>query len=266
VWRPEVAWVSFLNLWHANEVRLNMSNWPKLTKAPIVEALIDIRVDRSSSATIEVLKALGDDLAEQFPTRVERRRWTGHVWLQPDASPNLSTSADEVDGVVLRSPDNLWVAQFGFDGFTLSRLSPYLSWEELRVKVEELWTRYEHAARPARIARIGARFINRIPLDQGVDLEKTFRTTFVVSPSLPQGVAGFLLRFLIPFSSEGSNAIVTQSLEGGNADCIFDVDAFSERAEGFSTAEMWDKLNELREIKNRLFFESLTTDATERFR
>ncbi len=40
-----------------------MSTWPSLSKSPIVQGLIDIRVERSASATIAEIKATCDELA-----------------------------------------------------------------------------------------------------------------------------------------------------------------------------------------------------------
>jgi uncharacterized protein (TIGR04255 family) len=241
-------------------------DWPRLTQAPIVEGLIDIRVERSAGVSVEVLKRAGDELAEEFPSRQERRMWMGQIELSPAAPASISTSLEGPDGVILRSADDKWVAQFRLDGFTFSRLQPYTKWDELRAKAAELWARYQAAAQPSKIVRVATRFINRIPLPRGESFEKTFSTTFSLSPELPQAVAGFLLRVVIPFEQEQAIAVVTQSLEGTGTECLFDLDVFAEQAKGFSLDEAWEKLDKLREVKNRLFFGSLTPQALEGFK
>lgn len=120
--------------------------------------------------------------------------------------------------------------------------------------------------RPSKIVRVASRFINRIPLPPGESFEKTFATTFALAPDLPQAVAGFLLRVVIPFEQEQVMAIVTQSLDAGGTECIFDLDVFAEQPEGFSQDEAWNKLESLREVKNRLFFGSLTPAALDQFK
>lgn len=249
-----------------DSIVITMSNWPNLTRAPIVEGLIDIQVERSEVVNLPVLKSACDELAEEFPSRQERRMWMGQINLSPSTAPSLLTTVDEPDGVILRSADDKWVAQFRLDGFTISRLQPYGTWADLKSKATELWARYRSAAQPLKIVRVASRFINRIPLPPGTSFEHTFSTTFSLAPGLPQTVAGFLLRVVIPFESEQAIAIITQSLEGNGADCTFDLDAFAERSAGFTEEEAWSKLDILREVKNRLFFESLTPEALEKFK
>lgn len=243
-----------------------MTNWPNLTKAPIVEGLIDIRVERSTEVTLAKLKAVGDELAEEFPSRQERRMWMGQISLSTTEATRLSTQVDEPDGIVLRSADEKWVVQFQLGGFTVSRLNPYLSWDDLKAQTNRLWERYRSVAQSSKIVRVASRFVNRIPLPPGESFEQTFSTTFTLSSSLPQAVAGFLLRIVIPFESEHSTAIMTQALDANNIDCIFDLDAFAERPDGLTDAEAWQQLEVLRGVKNRMFFESLTPRALERFK
>jgi hypothetical protein len=82
---------------------------------------------------------------------------------------------------------------------------------------------------------------------------------------LPQSVAGFLLRVVIPFENEQSLAIVTQALPENSQDCTFDLDAFAVTPDGISESDAWIKLEQLRGVKNRLFFESLTPQVLEKF-
>jgi uncharacterized protein (TIGR04255 family) len=103
-------------------------------------------------------------------------------------------------------------------------------------------------------------------LPPGHSFEKTFTTTFSVAASLPQGVAGFLLRVVIPFEEEQSLAIVTQALSENSHDCTFDLDAIAVVPDGISENDAWTRLEALRDVKNRLFFESLTEQAMERFK
>jgi uncharacterized protein (TIGR04255 family) len=117
-----------------------------------------------------------------------------------------------------------------------------------------------------KVTRIASRYINRIVIAPGDSFDKTFLTTFMIGPDLPQLVAGFLLRMVIPFDDEGAAAIVTQSLDGSGTGCVLDLDTFSERIEGIPREEIWARLDQLREVKNRLFFGSLTPEALEKFK
>lgn len=243
-----------------------VSTWPRLSKAPIVEGLIDIRVERSSSATISALKAACDELAAEFSSRQEMHTFVAQLNFSPDPSASTLTTDDTPGGIILRSTDEKWVVQFRLDGFTVSRLQPYYTWDELKEKAMTLWAKYSLAAKPMKVIRIASRFINRVQLPIDESFESTFLTNFVIGPSLPQTVAGYLLRVIIPFEELNATAIMTQSLEENSTDCILDLDTFSSQPQGIGEQQMWSKLDDLREVKNRLFFGSFTDAALERFK
>ena len=193
------------------------SDWPRLSRAPAVEALIDIRVKQSVPVSLQVLKAAAELLSEEFPARQELRQFSGEVVLHSTEGPRLDSHHHECQGFILRSADGKTVAQFRVDGFALSRLLPYTSWTELRATTSRLWSVYRDAVRPTSISRVAVRFINRIPIAPGTSLEKSFRTTFVLPESLPQQIAGFLLRVVIPIEVPRSMAILSQTLEHSRA-------------------------------------------------
>ena len=74
----------------------------------------------------------------------------------------------------LRSQDDLTVAQFRADGFTMNRLKPYTGWAMLLPQVLDLWDAYVTVAQPAHVARVALRYINR--LDLSLRLAKTSQT------------------------------------------------------------------------------------------
>lgn len=243
-----------------------MSTWPILSKAPIVEGLIDIRVEPSAGTTFAALKAASDELAAEYPSRQEMHMFVAHLSFLPNPNASTVTTNDSPGGIALRSTDEKWIVQFRLDGFTVSRLQPYGTWDDLREKASALWAKYSEAAKPTKVVRVATRFVNRVQLPIGESFDKTFLTNFVIAPSLPQTVAGYLLRVVIPFEQQNAIAIVTQSLEGNSTDCILDLDTYSEQPQGFAEDELWEHLERLREVKNRLFFESFTVSALERFK
>lgn len=242
------------------------NKWPYLSKAPIVEGLIDLRIDGASGLTLGSLKSACDELAAEFPLREEMHSFSGQISFAPKSGPSLSLRSPEHMGFVIKSVDQKWVAQFRLDGFTISRLQPYSTWDDLEKRARDLWQRYRDVAKPEKIVRVASRFINRIPLPVGETFDKTFVTTFNIPADLPQTVSAFLLRVVFPFVDEQCFVIATQSLPTEDQDCTFDLDAIAERNEGFSESEAWSKLSQLRDVKNQVFFASLTREALENFK
>ena len=242
-----------------------MTDWPTLAHAPVVEGLIDIRIERSGTVDFEHLRAFSDSLAREFPAREEIKQFSGQFTFSSEGVPTVEGGTTGPIGFLVRSADRGWAAQFRVDGCTVSRLAPYTSWNDLVGQTKRLWGLYRNAIGPAKVTRLAVRFINSIAFPAGDQFDQTFRTTFQVAPELPQAVAGFFLRFVVPFPSSETMAIVTQSLHENSNECTFDIDAFTLVPDGTKEEELWTRIEVLRATKNQLFFRSLTDDAIRRF-
>ena len=170
-----------------------------------------------------------------------------------------------------KTSDEKTIVQFRADGFTFNRLRPYTSWEGIFPQAFELWGLYCSVAKPEVVTRLAVRYINRIELPSGpVSMEKFFRAAAVIPPELPQTISGFLTRVTIHDSETDMAAHIAQALEAGatgkQAAAILDIDAFLQR----EFANMGDPaikqtFNRLRELKNRIFFNSLPEQTLRRF-
>jgi uncharacterized protein (TIGR04255 family) len=86
---------------------------------------------------------------------------------------------------------------------------------------------------------------------------------------LPQGLASFLMRFVIPNPATGAIAIVTQSFESPSethAQVILDIDVFKDVELPINGDECWSQFDALRDYKNAIFFESITERTKEMYK
>ena len=180
-----------------------------LKKAPIVEALLDVRVLAPPDVTTDTLRGLRDRLGAEYPDMQPRYRVTQPIDLNPDAP--LAPGTREVDGYVFTAADRRRVIQVQRDGFTFSVLAPYLGWDELRGEARRWWHHYVALAKPVRATRIGARSLNRIPIPLPAKLEEYLLTYPELASALPQGLADFMMRLVIPL--ERGMGIITQLVE-----------------------------------------------------
>lgn len=248
-----------------------MSKWPNLKKAPITEALIDLRVRLPEGSTLETLGAFRDAVKESYPNCRERRKWHTRFTLHKEEPPTVETESEGPDGYILTSADGTQVVQARLDGFTFSRLKPYKDWEHLRENTRALWKTYCDVASPLMITRIAVRYINRIELPLPFeDFREWILTQPELAPGLPQRLAGFFFRVSLPFEELRGVAQVTQAIEPGayekSVPLIFDIDAFSQVELAPDSVETWERFEGLREIKNNVFFKSLTERTLEMYR
>ena len=94
------------------------------------------------------------------------------------------------------------------------------------------------------------------------DLKDWLLTIPELAPKLPQHLAGFFVKLHIPFDRPRGNVNVIQTIEPGKDDkhvpLVFDIDAFAEETFEIGEDAVWTRFDELREIKNRVFFDSIT--------
>lgn len=249
-----------------------MGNWPHLPKAPIVEALIDFQVRLPAETTLEVLSEYHAEVKDRYPERRTRSSWSGKIAFPAEGRPSVEAYEAAPDGYQFRSADDRQVVQARLDGFTFSRLRPYETWEHLRDEARELWQRYVRLAKPVAITRLAVRYINRLDLPGGaVRLEDWLLTMPSVAPDLPRTLAGYFMRFGLSFAPSGAMALITEAMQPPPAPnmvrIILDIDVFQEQPVEVQDdcPVAWEQLEELREIKNKIFFHSLTNKAVEQF-
>jgi uncharacterized protein (TIGR04255 family) len=247
-----------------------MATIRKLTHAPIVEALLDIRVHAAEGVTAESIEqALATRTFGYLKKGPILRSRFGITVSPQEASLTQSELSMAIVGVRMHSSDEKYVAQFTTEGFTLSRMEPYESWEGLVQEARRIWPEYRACVDPTSIQRVAARYINNLRLP--VKVGERFRQYLVGLPEMPaefpQTVFSFLQRFVVYDQDSGATAILTQALEsfspGTPAPVILDIDVFREMQFAPESREVWECLDGFRKLKNRFFFGSLTEAAVE---
>lgn len=245
-----------------------MAKYTHLEKAPITEALIDIRIKVRDNLRVEQLESIYNSISGQYPDKKARHKWEGKFELKK-GEPPVSLGTETIDGYIFTSADQKQIFQARIDGFTFSRLKPYGTWEQLRDEAHKLWQIYRETTSPE-ITRAALRYINKmeIPLS-GKDFSEYLTSAPIIPEGLPQGVSSFLTRVVIHEPLINAAAIITQALEQvvnpNFIPIILDIDVFKQKSEGLSEKDAWDTLEKLRHFKNKIFFESITEKTKEVF-
>jgi uncharacterized protein (TIGR04255 family) len=119
-----------------------MAGQEHLNNAPITEAVIDLRIETPIGVTVEAfekLLAARDNLGYTKKGRI--MRGASGFALKADEMQSLGAQASGI-GVRLQSQNEKYVAQLSLEGFALSRLQPYESWENLVAEARRLWQDY----------------------------------------------------------------------------------------------------------------------------
>lgn len=244
----------------------------RFPNAPITEALLDIRVTLPAQTDLAKLAPFHDAIKQQYPTKQERLAWRGQLEIKASLVPEVSQSATgEPDGYLFTSVDGRQVVQARLDGFTFSRLKPYDKWTTLRDEAQELWQHYVRIASPETVTRVALRYINRIEIPLPMrDFKDYILTTPEIAPDLPQGLGSFFMRLVIPDPKTQAVAIVTETMESidesrNRLPLILDIEVFRIEAFNIQNNAMWEAFEYLHDLKNDIFFKSITPKAKELF-
>jgi uncharacterized protein (TIGR04255 family) len=237
---------------------------PHYERAPITEALIDIRVE-PSQIRFEDLQGLGTHL-DDYPVQETRNFEAVTIQFGTGIAP---TREQKPWSIVFRNKDNNQVAQFRVDGFTFSRLEPYQDWEHLRDEAKRLWDIYCRATEPRKILRVAVRYINVLNLPgEKVEPEEYLNIFPVVPQNLPAGLRDFgPFSMRLPFHQSDLHGILmmnqgnTPMSKPGCIAIVLDLDLYVDNPPVTSEQELWGFLEKLRERKN-LYFEASITDKT----
>lgn len=242
-----------------------------LSNAPIIEALFDFRVTLPKSFEVEQFRALAGAIGDRYPIVERMHLYEASLTFRPGTEKPMDAHTAELHpgGYAFRSSDRLSVAQFRLDGFTYNRLHPYTSWEELQPEILRLWRVYQDAARPETCSRITARYINKIDIPSGGEISDFL----IAPPTLPAGfpyiLAGFITRVIIHDPKAGLFATVTQAsqvhLDPQSSAVILDIEAYRHSDAGALDKDVEPTLAGLHDMKNRIFFGSLTKDQIKRY-
>lgn len=250
-----------------------MAKQRHLNKAPITEALIDFQVKLRSGFNIVEFSSLQQTLHDTYPTMKERRRVEVefNVAGKVEGSKVETTHKDPwLHGYWFCSHDGKNVVQFREDGFTFNRLHPYTTWEDVSAEAERLWGVYLVKAPVELVTRIAVRYINHMSLPLPItDFAKYLTAPPSIPTTLPQEVSQFLTRMIVHDRESGAIANITQALQKselpGHATIVLDIDVYRLQESGFNAEEVRPILEQLRHLKNRIFFDSLTEETASLF-
>jgi uncharacterized protein (TIGR04255 family) len=238
--------------------------------APITEALLDIRVTLPGDTTLEQLATFHEAVKEIYPTKRERIAWEGGFEIK-EGYPRVFEPRGGPDGYMFSSSDGKQIVQARLDGFTFNRLKPYDRWETFRDQTLHLWQIYVQIAGPLRITRAALRYINRIEIPLPMrDFKDYIRTLPEIAPGLPQGLERYVMQLYIPVLEVPAMAIVTQRQDpvpeaSTVVPLIFDIDVIHPHPLDVNSGEVWEIFEKLHDLKNDIFFKSITDKAKHLF-
>lgn len=241
-----------------------------LNRAPITEAVIDLRCRVDSTFDVNAFRSLESEIG--YPTATPIKLFEFEMRQEAGKEPENTHVNHGLIGWRFASADGKQVGQFRKDGFTFSRLAPYTRWADVIAEASRLYRLYVESAQPEEVTRPAVRYINRMPLpEKEVGDFSPFLTAPPACPVDRQVVLnGFLTQVQVHDPLTGISATITQTIQAGGdipgfVPVILDLDVYEARSFPPDAETILARFDALRETKNRYFFSSITEKAATLF-
>jgi len=224
-------------------------------KAPIVEAVIDIRFDPLKSIEFSQFEGtIRHALPNDYSFDCLQNEYEFKLGV------NTSEKTHQTRGLRFKSTDGGRILQLRPTGFSLSKLAPYDRWEPFIAESKRLFTIYHSTLPVKNIFRVAVRFINRFDLPgPSVDLSNYLK----IFPQFPDGNNLTSLAMQVSFnqSNPDTTLIIREALappyKPNAISILFDIDLFHEMEKPYSE-DLWSVLELLHIRKNEAFENAIT--------
>lgn len=250
----------------------NMHNdeWIKLEKPPVILATFQIKFDQEESNITRFLE-YDSQIRHTLPKRTDNIHANIDVpgTLVLGVSKITSTSNAKLTGYTYYTEDQKKKLVIEQDSLTFIDEHKYEGWDYFKESVRNFLKLYSPLLEKNTLRRISIRFINKFSFEEFNNPTDYFKT--MVSTVLADGFVypltkySFKLVFKIPDTDKF--AIVNQDLENISVDkydYIFDIDVLDKRNLIFDEQTVIDTMEELRIIKNNIFFDNITPKTIEK--
>ncbi|MBU4305624.1 MAG: TIGR04255 family protein [Candidatus Omnitrophica bacterium] len=242
--------------------------FPHLSKAPIVEAVIDFRVLPGDIWEPQKLK---EAIIKELPSYAKKVDETKEFIYSLSMDGIQKKDEFGCIGYKLVSPDGYYIAQFNKQGFVLSRIKKYEDWDSFSSEALSLWTVYCRLVNPKKVKRIGVRFINHmVAAESPFDLRQYFNNP----PEEKQVDNWNLARFLhqdclivsgTPYFANLIKTVIPSEPNKEGGIIVLDIDIFV----NVDLECTWDNLSKhltvMQEKKNKAFFLNVPKEKIREF-
>lgn len=207
--------------------KLLVADHRQLTHPPLREALIDLRL--ADELPVSIISELGRRHLTGFGPGLPI--WRGGITFQigpTSPPPTHQRNPSELFGFRYANPDASRIVQLRRDGATFSVMKGYTTWASAKEAARSLWQQYCQWTRAAEVCRTAVRYINVLTVPVGADFDLYLTVGPRIPPGIPETLSGFLHRVVVPFTPDGTSAIITQALEQKGADggVVLDIDVW----------------------------------------
>lgn len=238
--------------------------WPTLNNPPVGVALAQLKLN-TEDFSIRKVDAVDKQIKDILPIRKEGTQVNiglGKSNLPLGISKINATSDVRIATYIYFSKEQKTKLEISGDTITYISEDKYLGWDSFKSNVIVFLGILDRVFGQSEIQRTSIRFINRFTFDD-FDRPEDYINTFIsaAGDSQPYPLRQYGFRLLMDVPDSDTYAIVNHNVErvlDGNFLYTFDIDVLNNQKLLFSLDSIDNNFDNLREIKNNIFFNTLT--------
>jgi len=240
--------------------------FPNLPNAPIVEAVVHWQTPASVALDENTLE---QQLRDCFTDYEVKLQYNDEVGLRGNEDGFEVRQSRNWQGARLSTPSETqanFVCQFLKNGVAFSRLAPYVGWDNFSSEANKFWAKYVELANPSNVSQLSVRYISQIPVQTLDQVGEFIEQVCVPLGDLGLSAGHFFHQDTILLNNHPYKINLIRAVQpatGSLNTLIVDISvATTTVLEDLEQVD--DKLNELRFIKNEVFF-TLMKEAETKF-
>ena len=267
--------IFYLNLQGKNKIMAsnqhNLTNqWPKLEKAPVVVAICQIKFDENSINVNDFLR-FDDRMRRYLPNRNDNI--AASISIRNNTPIPLGKAAingvseAKISGYQYFSNNQKEKLEISTEGITYTNEAIYTGWDNFKTKFLKYLEPFSSILERITIKRISIRFINQFEIEEFNNPAEYFNTV-ISSTGKRTDFQYLLLKYGFRMTVDAGDGIY--SIINQNADkktdkfiYIFDIDVLNGNNLLYTPDAVDKALDQLREIKNNIFFNNITDKIIE---
>lgn len=253
-----------------------MPDFPHLARAPIVEALIHFQANAAEQWEPKKVRSVLQPAWPEHTNVQEMRPVQFQMKQEKGKEPEANVSLPGVDGLLFRAKGLPTVYHARRDGLIVSWLAPYADWLTFVEVALTAWGKFREILTPSALHSVALRYINRLefPVADFSTPDLRLSTFFTAPPAKPPKLSDWKYRgfshetnFVAPSSRcvVRTNFSQTQS-PPDMAAFILDIEVRLREPLMAMDGDTKEILEEMRTLKNTVFFAMLTDAALERYK
>lgn len=244
--------------------------WQTLHNSPIVVALAQLKYNVPNFKMEDVVKQCDVQLKHTLPIRrnnIQVGLNFGRTAIPLGESKVSGVSNAEIGSYIYYTKSQKIKFEISKDTITFIDENPYIDWESFKKQAIDYFKILSPLFANAEVARISIRFVNRFTLDDFNNPEEYINTLITSKEgktTYPLNQYGFRLMMDVPQTD--IYTIVNHNVENasqGKYLYTLDIDVLDKQKLVFDIDTISDSLENLRNIRNKIFFDTITDKTIE---